>query len=93
MFGNEGGDWVGCLAGQGDVRGNFTLDPLFCDRRPSNICYGNEPLGKYMLDSHSPCAADRSGGCGLIGALPVACGTTAVEDGTWGQVKARFQPR
>ncbi len=90
MFGNEGGDWVGCLAGQGDDRGNFALDPLHCDRRPSPICYGPEPLGKYMLDSRSPCAPEWSGACGLIGALPVACGLTALEEGTWGRVKARL---
>ncbi len=54
MFGNQGGDWVGCLAGQGDDRGNFALDPLYCDRRPSVYCLGPD-LGKYQLDSRSPC--------------------------------------
>jgi len=92
MFGNEGGDWVGCLAGQGDLRGNFTRDPRYCDRWPTLCGIGPDP-GKYHLDTSSPCAPEHSGGCDLIGALPVACGATAVEEGTWGQIKARFQHR
>ncbi|MCP4713131.1 MAG: hypothetical protein GY869_31255, partial [Planctomycetes bacterium] len=30
IFGNTGGDWVGCLTGQESIDGNFSADPLFC---------------------------------------------------------------
>ena len=46
---------------------------------------------KLTLDEASPCAPANSGGCGLIGALPVGCGATAVEPATWGGIKASFR--
>ena len=71
IFGNTGGDWTGCIAGQGGSSNNFSVDPLFCDVANDN----------YGLDSHSLCAPGNSpGNCGLIGALPVACGVIAVAD-------------
>jgi predicted outer membrane repeat protein len=30
LYGNAGGDWVGCIAGQFSANGNFSADPLFC---------------------------------------------------------------
>lgn len=71
VYGNSGGDWIGCIYGQEGVNGNICLDPLFCgDARPE------EP---YTLDSDSPCAPDYNPECGLVGAWPVRCGaaTTA----------------
>jgi len=83
VFGNEGGDWVGCLAGQDGGAGNLSADPLFC---------GATFIEEYSLHPDSPCAPDNTpGACGLIGALPVACGTTPVEPTTWGALKARFE--
>jgi predicted outer membrane repeat protein len=82
VYGNQGGDWVGCIAGQLGVNGNISEDPLFCNRA----------AGDLGLCSDSPCTPDHSGGCGLIGALPVgcgACGSTPVEPVTWGQIKFR----
>jgi hypothetical protein len=71
IFGNTGGDWSGCIAGHGGSSGNIGLDPQFCDLQNEN----------YGLDSDSPCAPDHSpGSCGLIGALPVACGLIDVAD-------------
>ena len=71
VFGNTGGDWTGCIAGHGGVSGNIGADPLFCDVTNEN----------YGLDSKSPCAPENSpGSCGLIGALPVACGLVDVTD-------------
>jgi parallel beta-helix repeat protein/predicted outer membrane repeat protein len=64
VYGNSGGDWVGCIAGQYGVDGNFSGDPLFCDAAG----------GDFTIHSHSPCAPALSGGCGLIGALGVGCG-------------------
>jgi hypothetical protein len=81
IFGNTGGDWVGCIAGQHGVDGNISEDPLFC----------NMPGGDYTIDVDSPCAPAGSGGCGLIGALPVGCGTTATQSATWGAVKKSFR--
>lgn len=64
VYGNIGGDWVGCLAGQDGINGNFSADPLFC----------NEGAGLYGLrDLDSPCAPSNND-CGvLIGAVDVSC--------------------
>ena len=63
IFGNAGGDWVGCIAGQAGINGNFSLDPLFCDTAS----------GDYSLFVLSPCAPANNS-CGvLIGALDVGC--------------------
>lgn len=65
IYGNYGGDWTGCIAGQLGSDGNISQDPLFCgDLAP------NAP---YTLISGSPCAPADNPDCGLIGALPVGC--------------------
>jgi predicted outer membrane repeat protein len=65
LFGNSGGDWVGCIESQLGQDGNISLDPLFCgDANPA------EPCG---LTEGSPCAAIYNPSCGLIGALQVLC--------------------
>ncbi|MCK4548171.1 MAG: C10 family peptidase [Candidatus Eisenbacteria sp.] len=61
VYGNAGGDWVGCIAGQNGADGNFSSDPLFCD--PAGL--------DFQLYSNSPCADAPD--CGLVGALPVGC--------------------
>jgi len=69
LYGNAGGDWVGCIAGQEGAGGNFSADPLFC--QPSS--------GNYRIDADSPCApAGSPGQCGLIGALPIGCGMVGI---------------
>ena len=80
IYDNAGGDWVGCIAKQADILGNFTADPLFC----------SVTGGDYHLDAASPCSPEHSGDCGLVGAFPVGCGSTAVNPTTWGRVKATF---
>jgi predicted outer membrane repeat protein len=60
LYGNTGGDWVGFIADQAGVNGNFSADPCFCD--PEN--------DDFTLWNYSPCAQV---GCGTIGAWPVAC--------------------
>ena len=60
IYGNYGGDWVGCIASQSVQNGNITADPLFCD--PSN-----EDL---RLRPNSPCADP---GCGRMGPLDIGC--------------------
>lgn len=70
LYGNAGGDWVGCIAGQAGTNGNISLDPLFCDAGS----------GDYRIESNSPCApfSPPNPQCDLIGAWPVGCGGTDV---------------
>jgi len=66
VYGNEGGDWTGEIAGQYGINGNFSQDPLFC----------NLPNSDFTIDANSPCASGNHPdgyNCGLIGALEVAC--------------------
>jgi len=63
VYGNTGGDYVDCIAGQEGVQGNISADPWFCG-----------PGGEdYTLAYQSPCAPESNPECGLIGALPPAC--------------------
>jgi len=80
VYGNANGDWVGCIESQEHQNGNLALDPLFCDAEGRD----------WHLCSDSPCAPEQAGTCGLIGALPVGCGSCgpqALEPSTWGQIK------
>jgi hypothetical protein len=85
FFGNAGGDWVGCVAGQENINGNLSADPLFCDLA----------AGDYTLNANSPCAPPQSGDCGQIGAFGVGCGAVGaesnVESRSWGQIKSLFR--
>lgn len=81
IFGQAGGDWIGCLAGQLGINGNIAGDPVFC---------GAASLD-FTIDAASPCApANSPGGCGLIGAEAVGCGATPVRPTTWGRLKTGF---
>ena len=66
LYGNEGGDWVDCVAGQVGLNGNFSADPLFCDAAG----------GDFTLHANSPCAEASNPGCGQLGAWPTGCGPT-----------------
>jgi len=65
LYGNAGGDWVGCVAGEDAANGNISQDPLFC----------NPASGNFYLQASSPCApfSAPNDGCDLIGARPVGC--------------------
>jgi predicted outer membrane repeat protein len=76
LFGNPGGDWVGCIAGQLGVSGNIAADPLFC----------HTDVGDLTIADSSPCAPAQSA-CGLIGAFGAGC-QVAVEPTSWGAIKA-----
>jgi predicted outer membrane repeat protein len=69
IYGNVDGDWVDCLEGQSHVRGNISLDPLFCA----------PPVEDLHLMEDSPCApyAPPHPECPLVGAWPVGCGLPA----------------
>lgn len=60
VYGNAGGDWVGCIADQEGMSGNISADPLFCDAGS----------GDFRLSSGSPCL---EGDCGQIGAYGLGC--------------------
>jgi hypothetical protein len=81
LFGNEGGDWVGGISGQAGQAGNMCADPLFCDAA----------AGDFTLDEQSPCAPAHSGGCELIGAWGVGCGSVPVTATTWGRIKGFYR--
>lgn len=84
VFGNRGGDWVGCIEGQKGVRGNFAVDPWFCGPSEEN----------FTLAANSPCLpGNHPQGieCGLIGAFGEGCGPVQVEGSTWGAIKARYR--
>ena len=81
IFGNAGGDWVGCIEGQQDIAGNIAADPLFCDAAGSD----------FTLEEASFCAPTFNPDCGLIGAFPVGCGSTPIQRVTCGSAKALFR--
>ncbi len=80
VFGNAGGDWIGCLEGQLGVNGNISADPIFCD----------PTLLDFTIREDSPCAPEYSA-CGLIGALPVGCEALSIQPSSWGKIKARYR--
>jgi hypothetical protein len=65
IYGNEGGDWNDCIADQADINGNFSLDPLFCDKITQN----------YFISQESPCNAINNPNGRLVGAFGPGCGT------------------
>jgi predicted outer membrane repeat protein len=86
IYGNADGDWVGSIAGQEGVDGNFAADPLFCDMSQFFL----------FLETCSPCATgnhpDAYDCGGYIGAADVACGCgEATEPTTWGAIKAFYR--
>ncbi|MFH1680200.1 MAG: right-handed parallel beta-helix repeat-containing protein [Candidatus Eisenbacteria bacterium] len=85
IHGHAGGDWVGCIADQNGIDGNFSEDPRFCD--PAG--------GDFTLAASSPCLPGNhpdGADCGLIGAFGHGClGPISVERTSWGGVKALFR--
>lgn len=71
LYGNAGGDWVGPIAGQLGLAGNFAADPLFC--RESN------PDQVYSLGDGSPCSAGYDPVRGQVGACPVGCAMSGID--------------
>jgi predicted outer membrane repeat protein len=75
IYGNQGGDWTGRLAGQEQTEGNMEVDPRFCDL----------DAGDLRLRPDSPCAPGASG-CGKVGGEDVGCGWTG-NDRLWLQLR------
>jgi len=82
VFGNEGGDWTGCLEGMEGQDGNICEDPLFCDAAVLD----------FTLYDVSPCTpfSPPNEECDLIGAWPVGCTATATQPSSWSILKARY---
>jgi hypothetical protein len=67
IFGNASGDWVGNIADQAGINGNFSANPLFCDTA----------AGDFQVKSSSPCAPANNS-CGVqIGAFGIGCDNVA----------------
>lgn len=86
VYENEDGDYVGCIAGQEGINGNFSACPSFC--------YAG--LDDFRLCDESPCAPGNHPdgyACGLIGALDVdcSCGPSAADGSSWGAIKAKYR--
>ena len=84
VWGNAWGNYEGSCGDQTGVNGNISTDPKFCD--PSNY--------DFHLCENSPCAPGHhpsGANCVLIGALDVGCAPTAVQETTWGKIKAMFR--
>ena len=80
IYGNAGGNWVGCLAGLDLVDNNMSEDPLFC----------GAATGNFYIDVASPCTANNAPACGLIGAWGIDC-DTPVRAESWGAIKAIYR--
>ena len=83
VFGNQGGDWVGCIAEQLNVNDNICSDPLFC--------YGENPDNPLALHADSPCSPSNSPCGALIGAIGVGCVSTPTSTVSWGVLKALYR--
>ena len=83
IYGNPGGDWVGCLAGQESLEHNAHVDPLFCG------------LGGawFYLCENSYCAPAGNPLSIQIGALGPGCDPcdSPVETLSWGAIKALYR--
>jgi predicted outer membrane repeat protein len=64
IYGNEGGDWTGCINSLADVNGNISNAPKFCNRLDDDYS---------LMDPNSLCLPENNS-CGvLIGALGGGC--------------------
>lgn len=74
IFGNQGGDWTGCISPFQNTNGNIRLDPQFC----------NAGGGDLTIRSSSPCMpySPPNAACDLIGAKGVGCPTASVDGGS-----------
>jgi hypothetical protein len=78
VYGNAGGDFVGCVEDQDSIGDNFCEDPLFCN--PDSL--------DFRLEASSPCLG---GECVLVGAVSDMCGDlSAVPDREVGRTTFRL---
>jgi len=77
-YGNDNSDYSGQPDPTG-TNGNISADPLFCGI-PVGAKDAFDGTSAWGISTGSPCAADNSGGCGVIGAFTAGCGAAAVPD-------------
>jgi len=92
IWGNSSGDWVGCIADQRGIRGNFSAYPGLCIEPPESECpgiYGHICDDSYLNYGNHPYGAD----CDLIGAwgMGCTCTPTATEPSSWGGIKSIYR--
>jgi hypothetical protein len=87
IFGNEGGDWVGMIAGQEGTLGNISADPAFCDTSFLGVTV--ESCSPCLVGYH-PDGYDCDPGIGAQPYQGCNCGE-ATEPATWGSVKALYR--
>jgi len=63
VYGNGGGDWIGCIEGQVASYGNMYMDPGFCDAL----------LADFHISLLSPCLPENNECSELVGALDMGC--------------------
>jgi predicted outer membrane repeat protein len=86
VYGNSGGDWIGCIGPFLGIDGNFSACPSFC----------NTSAGDYHLCDASPCLPGNHPDeydCGLIGAWGqgCACGPSGVQPTVWSAIKSKYR--
>ena len=83
VYGNDGGDWTGCIASQAGTDGNLNVDPKFCGLSSAD----------YSLCSNSPCLPDYNDCAVRMGAHDMDCGdcNSVVEATSWGAIKAMYR--
>jgi hypothetical protein len=69
LWQNAGGDWSACFGDPARDRGNFSADPLFCDREAADL----------TLRADSPCVERAGLDPDPVGAWPVGCAAGAHE--------------
>ncbi len=79
LYDNAGGDWVGSISDQAGVNGNFSADPIFCDRETDDLTVAAD---SPCLPGNHPYGYD----CGLVGAHGQGCDATVLPSAIFGGV-------
>jgi hypothetical protein len=86
IYASSGGDWVGCIASQNGVNGNFSADPRFCGAADGDLTL---EACSPCLPGHHPAGSDCGG---AIGASAAGCAcSSATTPTTWGAIKATYR--
>jgi hypothetical protein len=88
IWGNEDGDWVGCIDMQGTMNGNFQADACFCAPALNDFTISS---GSWCLDVNHPWGWNVTVGAMGAGCDIGSCGPVAAEAQTWGSVKELYR--